>query len=169
VPGLCRPIGPATLLTSTDRTEVGRIRRSAYCDDFVVMVTGDRQHAEELRMWVAAILAQVGLKLSPEKTQVVHIDEGFDFLGFHIRRMRKRGTQTHYVYTVPSKRSIQSIKEGARQDVQVNPAFEPARAADQPQPDSAGLGELLSVRSVQGRVRRGRQLRLAPHRKLARP
>ena len=62
-----------------------------YCDDFVVMVTGDRQHAEELRTWVATILAQVGLRLSPEKTQVVHIDEGFDFLGFHIRRMRKRG------------------------------------------------------------------------------
>jgi RNA-directed DNA polymerase len=29
----------------------------------------------------------------------VHIDEGFDFLGFHIRRMRKRGTNQHYVYT----------------------------------------------------------------------
>ena len=63
---------------------------------------------------MAAILAEVRLRLSPEKTQVVHIDEGFDFLGFHIRRMRKRGTQKHYVYTVPSKRSIQSIKDKVR-------------------------------------------------------
>jgi RNA-directed DNA polymerase len=85
-----------------------------YCDDFVVIVTGDRQHAEELRAWVASLLAKVGLRLSPEKTQVVHIDEGFDFLGFHIRRMRKRGTQKHYVYTVPSKKSIQSIKDKVR-------------------------------------------------------
>jgi hypothetical protein len=40
-----------------------------------------------------------------------HIDEGFDFLGHHIRRMRKRGTQKYYVYTKPSKKAIQSIKD----------------------------------------------------------
>ena len=39
------------------------------------------------------MLAPLGLRLAPEKTRVVHIDEGFDFLGFTIRRMRKRGTQ----------------------------------------------------------------------------
>jgi RNA-directed DNA polymerase len=42
---------------------------------------------------------------------VVHIDEGFDFLGFYIRRMRKRGTSKQYVYTTPSRKSIQSIKD----------------------------------------------------------
>ena len=42
---------------------------------------------------------------------MVHIDEGFDFLGFTIRRMRKRGTQKHYVYTVPSRKAIQAIKD----------------------------------------------------------
>ena len=65
------------------------------------MVSGDRHHAEALREEVAAVLAPLGLRLSPEKTRVVHIDEGFDFLGFHIRRMRKRGTNKHYVYTTP--------------------------------------------------------------------
>ncbi len=49
-----------------------------------------------------------------EKTRVVHIDEGFDFLGFHIRRMRKRGTQKHYVYTVPSKKAVASIRQKVR-------------------------------------------------------
>ena len=62
-----------------------------YADDLVLMVSGDRQHAEELRQEVAAVLAPLGLRLAPEKTRVVHIDEGFDFLGYHIRRMRKRG------------------------------------------------------------------------------
>ena len=37
--------------------------------------------------------------------------EGFDFLGFTIRRMRKRGTSKHYVYTVPSKKAIQAVKD----------------------------------------------------------
>jgi RNA-directed DNA polymerase len=45
------------------------------------MVFGERNHAEALREEVAAVLAQLGLRLSPEKTRVVHIDEGFDFLG----------------------------------------------------------------------------------------
>jgi RNA-directed DNA polymerase len=82
-----------------------------YADDFVLMVSGDRHHAEALRKEVAAVLAPLGLRLSPEKTRVVHIDEGFDFLGFHIRRMRKRGTDKRYVYTTPSRKSIQSIKD----------------------------------------------------------
>jgi RNA-directed DNA polymerase len=75
------------------------------------MVSGDRHHAEALREKVAAVLAPLGLRLAPEKTRVVHIDEGFDFLGHHIRRMRKRGTSKHYVYTKPSRKAIQAIRD----------------------------------------------------------
>ena len=57
------------------------------------------------------MLAPLGLRLAPEKTRVVHIDEGFDFLGHHIRRMRKRGTSKYYVYTKPSRKAIQAIKD----------------------------------------------------------
>jgi len=85
-----------------------------YADDFVVVVKGERRHAEQLREEVAAVLARIGLRLSPAKTQVVHIDEGFDFLGFHIRRMRKRGTTKSFVYTKPSKKAIASIKAKVR-------------------------------------------------------
>jgi RNA-directed DNA polymerase len=41
---------------------------------------------------LAVVLAPLGLRLSPAKTQVVHLSEGFDFVGFHIRWRRKRGT-----------------------------------------------------------------------------
>src|SRR5512140_459852 len=77
----------------------------------VLMVSGDRRHAEALREEVAAVLAPLGLRLAPEKTRTVHIDEGFDFLGQHIRRMRKRGTSKYYVYTKPSRKAIQAIKD----------------------------------------------------------
>ena len=89
----------------------GNWRLIRYADDFVLMVSGDRHHAEALREEVAAVLAPLGLRLAPEKTRVVHIDEGFMFLGLHIRRMRKRGTQKHYVYTKPSRKAIQAIKD----------------------------------------------------------
>jgi len=82
-----------------------------FADDLVLMVSGDRHHAEALREEVAAVLAPLGLRLAPEKTRTVHIDEGFDFLGQHIRRMRKRGTSKYYVYTKPSRKAIQAIKD----------------------------------------------------------
>ncbi|MFJ5036124.1 group II intron reverse transcriptase/maturase [Streptomyces sp. NPDC088560] len=82
-----------------------------YSDDFVLVVFGDRHHAEALREEVSAVLAPLGLRLAPEKTAVVHINEGFDFLGHHIRRQRKRGTSKYCVYTKPSKKAIKSVKD----------------------------------------------------------
>jgi RNA-directed DNA polymerase len=89
----------------------GNWRLVRYCDDFVVVVSGERRHAESLREEVPAVLAPLGLRLAPEKTAVLHVDEGFDFLGHHIRRQRKRGTSKYCVYTKPSKKAIQSIKD----------------------------------------------------------
>ena len=96
------------------RNGQGNWRLIRYADDFVLLVSGDRHHAEALREEVSAVLDPLGLRLAPEKTAVVHIDEGFDFLGFHIRRMRKRGTQKHYVYTTPSRKSVQKIRDKVR-------------------------------------------------------
>ena len=64
---------------------------------------------------MAGVLAPIGLRLSEEKTRVIHIDQGFDFLGFHIRRRRKRGTQKQCVYTTPSKKAVQAAKDKVRQ------------------------------------------------------
>jgi len=81
-----------------------------YADDFVVMVSGTKAHAEGLLDEVAAVLSPMGLRLSEEKTMIVSIDEGFDFLGFRIQRQTKRGTNRAFVYTWPSKKSLASIK-----------------------------------------------------------
>jgi RNA-directed DNA polymerase len=56
----------------------------------------------------------MGLKLSESKTKVVHIDTGFDFLGLHIQRKRKRGSSKRYVYTYPSKKALTAIKAKVR-------------------------------------------------------
>ncbi|MGH9477554.1 MAG: group II intron maturase-specific domain-containing protein, partial [Terriglobales bacterium] len=93
------------------RNGQGNWRLIRFADDFVVMVSGERRHAGALREETAAVLAPLGLRLAEEKTRVVHIDEGFDFLSFTIRRMRKRGTSRYYVYTVPSRKAIQAVKD----------------------------------------------------------
>jgi RNA-directed DNA polymerase len=85
-----------------------------YADDFVVMVSGTKAHAEDLRDEVAAVLAPMGLRLSEEKTRVAHIDDGFDFLGWRIQRHQKRGGTKQYVYTYPAKKALASIVERVR-------------------------------------------------------
>jgi RNA-directed DNA polymerase len=81
-----------------------------YADDFVVMVFGRREQAEALRSEVGDVLTQMGLRLHPDKTQVTHIDEGFDFLGFRIRRHQQRGSARRLIYSYPSDKSLASIK-----------------------------------------------------------
>ena len=86
-----------------------------YADDFVVLVYGKRVDAEMLWDEVAAVLQPMGLRLSVEKTRVTHIDDGFDFLGWHIQRRRIRGhTGKTAVYTYPSKKSLASIMDKVR-------------------------------------------------------
>ncbi len=93
---------------------LGNWRLVRYADDFVVMVSGTRTHAETLRDDVADVLAPMGLHLSAAKTRVVHLDEGFDFLGFRIQRRRKRGTDQFHVYTYPSKIALRAVKTKLR-------------------------------------------------------
>jgi RNA-directed DNA polymerase len=54
------------------------------------------------------------MRLSEEKTKIVHIDEGFDFLGWHLQRQRKRGTEKRFVYTYPSAKALASVKAKVR-------------------------------------------------------
>lgn len=90
-------------------TQVSIIRNSTFADDFVIMVLGTQAHSEALWDEVAEVIAPLGLKISVAKSRVCHIDEGFDFLGFHIQRRLKKGTQKTSVYTYPSKKSLLTI------------------------------------------------------------
>ena len=85
-----------------------------YADDFVILVHGSQEHTEALREDVATLLAPLGLRLSAAKTQVVHMSDGFDFLGFRIRWKRKRGTNKWYVYTFIADRPLRSLKAKIR-------------------------------------------------------
>jgi RNA-directed DNA polymerase len=85
-----------------------------YADDFVIMVHGTKAHADALWDEVTDVLAPLGLRLSESKSRVCHLNEGFVFLGFHIQRRRKRGTNKRYIYTYPSKKALLSIMAKVR-------------------------------------------------------
>lgn len=56
-----------------------------YADDMVVCCFS-KQHAEQVQTRLAEWLAPRGLVFNESKTRIVHLTEGFDFLGFNIRR-----------------------------------------------------------------------------------
>jgi RNA-directed DNA polymerase len=97
------------------------IRLVRFADDWCLMISGTRAHAEGLREEIAEVLIGMGLRLSPEKTLITHIDEGLDFLGWRIQRHRKRGAVKRYVYTYPARKAIKAVtakvKAICRQDL----------------------------------------------------
>jgi RNA-directed DNA polymerase len=73
-----------------------------YADDFVITAPTREVLETYARPRVEAFLHERGLALSEVKTRIVHITEGFNFLGFHIRKFGKQGT----LLTVPQKEKV---------------------------------------------------------------
>jgi RNA-directed DNA polymerase len=58
-----------------------------YADDFIVTAK-DKQSLEQVLTLIKQWISERGLEISTEKTRVVHIDDGFNFLGFNIRQYK---------------------------------------------------------------------------------
>lgn len=89
----------------TKKAKVGVIR---YADDFVVTGVSQEILETEIRPWIAAFLATRGLQLSEAKTKIVHINEGFDFLGWNFRKYKEK------LLIKPSKKSTSDFYEKLR-------------------------------------------------------
>jgi RNA-directed DNA polymerase len=57
-----------------------------YADDFIITGNSKEWLVQEVKPAVVEFLAERGLVLSPEKTKITHIGDGFDFLGWNIRK-----------------------------------------------------------------------------------
>jgi RNA-directed DNA polymerase len=71
-----------------------------------------REQAEQVKARLATWLEPRGLTFNEDKTQIVRLDEGFDFLGFNIRRYRNGK-----LLIKPSKEAVKRIKERLRAEV----------------------------------------------------
>src|SRR5947209_222876 len=86
------------------RAKVNLIR---YADDFCVTGSSKELLEQEVKPLVEQFLRERGLQLSPEKTVMTHIEQGFDFLGQTIRKYQ-RGKRTKFFIT-PSKKSVKAF------------------------------------------------------------
>ena len=62
----------------------------AYADDFIITGASKELLVMKVKPAVDAFLKARGLELSAEKTKITHINEGFDFLGFNVRKYNQR-------------------------------------------------------------------------------
>ena len=79
-----------------------------YADDLVALCV-TREQAEEVKARLAAWLAPRGLAFNEDKTRVVHLEEGFDFLGFNVRRYR-RGSEPGKLLIKPSQAAVRRLR-----------------------------------------------------------
>lgn len=91
--------------TKAGKLKIGVVR---YADDFVVTGVSKELLQDEVKPWIEAFLAKRGLRLSTAKTKIVHIDEGFDFLGWNFRKYSGK------LLIKPSKKNVKAFYEKLR-------------------------------------------------------
>jgi group II intron reverse transcriptase/maturase len=121
--GVVSPLLSNILLTPFDQ-EMRRkgYRLTRYADDWVVT----SESAAEARAAVAAalrILNELGVQLHPQKTRIVHVQQGFEFLGYKIKRGKqlrlppgkiRSGAQSGALYAIPREKSIRRFMDQVR-------------------------------------------------------
>jgi RNA-directed DNA polymerase len=86
-----------------------------YADDYVAMCHS-REQAERVKADLAAWLEPRGLRFNEDKTRIVHVEDGFSFLGFDIRRRIDRQGSGKLLIT-PGKESVKRLRKRLSADV----------------------------------------------------
>ena len=122
--GVISPLLSNILLTPFDR-EMRRkgYQLTRYADDWVITC----KSAAEARAAVAVaqrILSELGVELHPKKTRIVHVQHGFEFLGYKIKRGKRlqlpeskirSNARSGALYAYPREKSIRRFQDQVRQ------------------------------------------------------
>lgn len=92
-----------------DKVNVG-----VYADDFIITGISKEILEDKVKPAVSAFLKERGLELSQEKTKISHIEEGFDFLGFNVRKYKDK------LLIKPSKSNIKCFLRNIRETINFN-------------------------------------------------
>jgi len=87
-----------------------------YADDFIITGASKEVLETKVKPAVVAFLKERDLELSEEKTRITHIDDGFDFLGFNVRKY------TGKLLIKPSKSAVKRFLDKIRVFIKANPA-----------------------------------------------
>ncbi|MBL0942257.1 MAG: group II intron reverse transcriptase/maturase [Alphaproteobacteria bacterium] len=79
-----------------------------YADDFIITGASKEVLEHKVMPLVVSFLKERGLELSSEKTLITHVDKGFDFLGFHVRKYKGK------FLSKPSKKNVKAFLKDIR-------------------------------------------------------
>jgi RNA-directed DNA polymerase len=96
-------------------TKKYKVHLIRYADDFVVTGTST-DVLEEAKTLIEEFLKVRGLSLSPEKTKIAHIDEGFDFLGWNVRKYDGK------LLIKPANKNVQAFLRKIRKVIKISKA-----------------------------------------------
>ena len=145
------PVLSNILLTPFDR-EMRRkgYQLTRYADDWVVTC----KTAAEARAAIDAalqILKQLGVELHPQKTRIVHVQQGFEFLGYKIKRGQKQlrlpeskirsQLRRGALYAYPREKSIRRFMDQVRQRTKRNVPLKTKELIEELNPLLRGWGE----------------------------
>lgn len=174
--GVISPLLSNILLTPFDQEMRRRgYQLTRYADDWVVSCPS----AAQARAAVAAarrILAELGVQLHPQKTRIVHIRHGFEFLGYKIKRGRqlelplrkiRSGALSGALYAYPREKSIRRFMDQVRSLTRRNVPLPTAALVERLNPILRGWGEYYKrahVRKLFNRLARWVVRRIWSHR-----
>jgi RNA-directed DNA polymerase len=92
-----------------------------YADDFIITGISQEVLEEKVKPLVVAFLKERGLELSENKSHIIHINDGFDFLGFSIRKYAGK------LLIKPSKTSIKNIRRKIHDIIRKNTSVSATR------------------------------------------
>jgi RNA-directed DNA polymerase len=91
-----------------------KIHLIRYADDFIITGADKAVLENEVKPLVEQFLRDRGLQLSPEKTCITHIEQGFDFLGQHLRKFGGK------LIIRPSRKNTHAFLDKARKLIRQN-------------------------------------------------
>ncbi len=123
--GVISPLLSNLLLTPFDKEMRRRgYRLTRYADDWAVTCR-TRAEAQAALACATRILEQLGVQMNTDKTRIVHVRYGFEFLGYKIKRGKrplrlaagriKSGARQGMLYAYPTQKSINRFKDRVRQ------------------------------------------------------
>ena len=99
---------------ATTRSRKAKVNLVRFADDFVITGSTRELLETEVTPLVEQFMKERGLELSPEKTRITHIEEGFDFLGQHIREYNGK------ILVKPSRKNISRFLDKIRVLIKAN-------------------------------------------------
>ncbi|MGH8624871.1 MAG: reverse transcriptase domain-containing protein [Gammaproteobacteria bacterium] len=122
--GVASPLWSNIFLTPFDRamTTAG-YALTRWADDFVVMCETREEAERALRFAERFLREELGVSLHPQKTRIVHVWHGFEFLGYKVQRgkgfklpacRRQNRPNPQNVYVIPREKSVRRFRNQIR-------------------------------------------------------